>query len=360
MIKKKEDWNAMFKNIQNILPTRKMKFLFAQIAPMAAVNSFIIFVSVYYFEYGASATTTGSFIYKLGEFLTSYWYVLVIVFLIDCVLSFPLLIYLNFMYNKLLKEHQDKVNLKFSELDAPVVESRDARRRNLFNVINSAATRTYHAYGIGLTTLSSQEDDMIKGFVNDSIKVTLCMANPNIFKESVCVENIKKRYCGIASNLETCPSLNCEIDLWIENKIATFPQDLLDKYGVIFQQSCLKEYFGRDINYYSQIEQSYNDMKDIIRAVKDSMPPTEASKITERIDFRKVNSFLPFSMTIVDKDMPNAQMIVEYILPYTSKRIMLHIKKENFNNEFNYFSELYDKIYDKSVNVDPDEVVSPR
>jgi hypothetical protein len=259
----------------------------------------------------------------------------------------------NILTNDSVKQDKDKSSgtldascslVRVGNIDAIIVTEESEERNMLFKRMENSTTKTYRTYGIGLTTLSQREDFFDKLIAkNNDMDINICITNPNIFKDKACKDNIKNNYCTVLRIFQENHNQNsCQDISTLKHHLNTnceFPKDLLMKYDVLFNQKLLQKYVGRTIDYHANVTTSFANFKDIVSKLNGN---------GKRIYLHKINSFLPLSMTVVDEDENHGEMIVEYLLPYTKKRIMLHIKRETAREPFDSFCNLLDEIFDSS------------
>jgi|GEM_PF-6296479 len=253
-----------------------------------------------------------------------------------------------------LTEREEKITKK--EVNAEkegclftrLVEHEDTQREALFTVLNNSVSSSYKVYGIGLGKLSFDET-RIKNLINRGVNITLCMANPNIFRSIVCKENISNGYCEVLNNHFNnvkLPQTKDDVQSWLESN-CSFLKDYMKKYNVLLEQNHIGKYLNLT-DYHKDVSFSYEKIESIIDSIG-----KESNKGT--IKLGETNSFIPLSMTIADSEKDangqyneNAQMIIEYILPYTGKRLMIHILRKNEHEKFDSFVELFEKICENS------------
>lgn len=229
----------------------------------------------------------------------------------------------------------------FIDFDAIIIEYSDQLRDKKFAELNKRVTKTYSAYGIVLNSLSNHNEYIIKKYWENGVKVRLCLANPHIFRDNICLTNYTTGYCQCQKYIDKNSAdgtINANLSQKIKDNCDFSATDLLNKYKAVLNTQELADYLSSDDNNYEKtIKQNIKTLCSIMERHK--------PKGSGSIEVRKINSFIPLSMTIVDENLPSGQLIVEYLLPYTDRRVLLHIKKKNSKIEFECFSNLFNVLF---------------
>ena len=175
--------------------------------------------------------------------------------------------------------------------------------------MNKRAQKSLSIYGIGITSVS-KEKEMFDRILKDGGKVQLCMVDPDIFKSGVCKPG---------------PD-------------GTIPDCLLNDIKFCIYGEHMNEYM-RD-EYYEDMGRSYERLKKYKEHSKD---------LKGMFEVKILKSFIPLSINIINEDTEEAELIVEYSMPFTAKRLLMQLNQKSSCKYFNEIKEIFDEIWRKAV-----------
>lgn len=194
-------------------------------------------------------------------------------------------------------------------IPANIVTHLSPERREAFLEMNKRAQKSLSIYGIGITSVS-KEKEMFDRILKDGGKVQLCMVDPDIFKSGVCKPG---------------PD-------------GTIPDCLLNDIKFCIYGEHMNEYM-RD-EYYEDMGRSYERLKKYKEHSKD---------LKGTFEVKILKSFIPLSINIINEDTEEAELIVEYSMPFTAKRLLMQLNQKSSGIYFNEIKEIFDEIWRKAV-----------
>lgn len=207
---------------------------------------------------------------------------------------------------------EDTTKLLINEsnsIPANIVTHLSLGRREAFLEMNKRAKRSLSIYGIGITSVS-KEKEMFDRILKDGGKIRLCMVAPDIFKSDLCKP-------GPDGGVSGC---------------------LLDKLNFCIYGDHMNAYMRKE--YYEDMRRSYDRLKEYKESSKD-LEGTFEVKILE--------SFIPLSINIINEDTEEAELIVEYNMPFTSKRLLMRLDKKGSDRYYKEIKKIFDIIWEKAV-----------
>lgn len=193
---------------------------------------------------------------------------------------------------------------------AKIVRNRSSERHNTFQSMNERAENSLSIYGVGITSVS-QTTGLFDRILEAGGTVRLCMVNPCIFKEESCLDTSKT---AVESKL-------CEIE---NLKFCIYAKHI-------------DQYVRRD--YYDAIQRSYERIK----AYKE-----DAKGKKGKLEVKLLKSFIPISINIINEKTAKAELIVEYNMPFTSKRLLLNLNMKKHEEYYMQVKEVFDDIWNRA------------
>lgn len=191
---------------------------------------------------------------------------------------------------------------------ARIVTHRSPERRTAFLEMNKRARQSLSIYGIGITSVS-KEDEMLDRILAGGGTIRLCMASPEIFKPGV---------CGPGPD-------------------GAVPECLLTDTNFCVYGEHMNEYMRAE--YYEDMRRSYKRLKDYRETAKDKGGSFE---------IKVLKSFIPLSINIINEDTEDAELIVEYNMPFTSKRLLMCLNQKESGDYYHQIKEIFDVIWGKA------------
>ena len=65
-------------------------------------------------------------------------------------------------------------------------------------------------------------------------------------------------------------------------------------------------------------------------------------------EMRLLKSFIPVSINIINEATEQAELIAEYTMPFTQKKLLLQLNKEKHEDYYEQVKEVFDIIWDKA------------
>lgn len=189
-----------------------------------------------------------------------------------------------------------------------IVSHLSTERRSAFLKMNERARQSLSIYGIGITSVS-KEKDMFDRVLAGGGAIRLCMASPEIFKPGV---------CGPGPD-------------------GTIPECFLADMNFCVYGEHMNEYMRAE--YYEDMRRSYKRLKDYRESARGKGGSFEV---------KVLKSFIPLSINIINEGTEDAELIVEYDMPYTAKRLLMHLKQRESGDYYHQIKEIFDVIWGKA------------
>lgn len=254
-----------------------------------------------------------------------------------------------FAYKKTMKSLSKKEEISSdsfeNKIDAYIVDAGDNKSRDQKYVsVNNHVKKSYWVYGTCLNTIASEREHALKAMADSNIDVRLCMINPEIAIDKLCERTIEAERCvlyDVCADMQQDVTLkNKKLEGLIKEKLKG-KEDFLDFHQIIIKSNYFKEYFNTNTNYQNKIISSNADLLAIIKKIKDGNKKAQ-------IELRQMSSFMPMSITIADAEEDNGEMVVEFYVPYTPKRVIIDISKSTKKDWFEAFVEFYKEVWSKA------------
>lgn len=251
------------------------------------------------------------------------------------------------MEKKRTDKTEDKLEVKQEELpkgmiNAFIVEQDEPSRNDKFKGVNHNVKRDYWVLGVSLESIVGREKTLEK-MAKDNINIRLCMMNPNIAVDSLCVDSVEQNVCVILKNLvEEIKNGTVEQNV-ISDKMKKINNydDLSALYHILINAIHFKEYYFTDTDYKGRVKNSYENLKRIKRGI-------QKKGFGNFFDLKVADSFMPMSLTITDAHEESGRMVVEFHLPFTQYKVLFEINKRDNEKFFNVFVEFYDVIWNRA------------
>ena len=95
--------------------------------------------------------------------------------------------------------------------------------------------------------------------------------------------------------------------------------------------------------YYDEINRSYKRIKEYKEIAKEK---------AGNFEFKLLKSFIPMSINIINENTKKAELIIEYNMPFTSKRLMLSLNIEKHKDYYKQVKNVFDDIWNKAEELD--------
>lgn len=227
------------------------------------------------------------------------------------------------------------------KIDAFVVAQDADARDEKFKKINKDVKKTYWVLGVGLTSMVTQEP-MLKRMANDNIRIRLCMMDPDIIVEDLCLNSFNNNACNLKDLMEKIKTDQIEIsDLKKEFENLENCKDMLEIYHILINVFHFKEYYDTDTDYKNTIKISCKNLKEIRSTIV-----REHDQYSFELGI--ADSFMPMSLTIVDAEEEFGRMIVEFHLPFMQYRVLFEINKKDNEDLFGVFVKFYKIVWERA------------
>lgn len=225
-------------------------------------------------------------------------------------------------------------------IEAFIVEQNDDSRDEKFNDINKNVNNTYWVLGVSLTSIVHREQ-VLKEMAEKNVKIRICMMNPNIAVENLCLSSMENNTCLLEDLIEEIKNGTIEKKNLKEKASCNKEcKSLLNLYNVLIDVVHFNNYYDTVTDYKEKIAQSYKDLTRIKNSI------TQKCGV-DSFELKTSNSFIPISMTITDAESENGRMIVEFHLPFTQFKVLFEIHKTNNLELFDVFVGFYKKIMEE-------------
>lgn len=227
------------------------------------------------------------------------------------------------------------------KIDAFIVEQDARSRDDKFNDINANVQKTYWVLGVSLTSMVDRET-MLKKMAQKNIHTKLCMMNPDITVENLCISSVNNETCNLSYLAEKIKSGQMKKeDITLEFKKMNNCKDMLEIYHVLINAIHFNQYYMTDTDYTNRIKDSYKNLKRI------------RSTITKEhgydsFELKVADSFMPMSLTIADAEEECGRLVVEFHLPFTQYKVLFEISKKNNGELFDVFVDFYKTVWNRA------------
>lgn len=241
------------------------------------------------------------------------------------------------------KEKKGPQALPEGKIETFIVEQDARSRDDKFNDINENVKKTYWVLGIGLTSMESRES-MLRKMAENHIHIRLCMMDPDIAVENLCLSSVDNETCNLLHLREKFKNGQMKKeDIKSEFKDMPNCKDMLDIYHVLINAMHFNEYYMTDTDYKGRIQVSYKNLK----RIKNSIVHKYGSASFE---LKVTDSFMPMSLTIADAKEEDGRMVVEFHLPFTQYKVWFEISKRDNGELFKVFADFYETVWKRASN----------
>lgn len=276
-----------------------------------------------------------------GKYIQNITYVFFSLVVVLTILFICVCIYVYIKKRKIKKSE----DLPEGKIDAFVVEQDAESRDEKFNDINKNVKKTYWVLGVSLTSMVDREA-MLKRMVNNHIHIRLCMMDPDIVVEDLCLSSADNNACNLNYLLEKIKNGQMGMnDIKSEFKDMKNCKDMLEIYHILISAIHFKEYYDTDTDYKNRLMDSYKNLKEIRNTIVQ-----EHEKYFFELGI--ADSFMPISLTIVDAEEEFGRMVVEFHLPFTQYRVLFEINKEDNNDLFSVFVQFYNIVWERAKKIE--------
>lgn len=282
-----------------------------------------------------------------AEYIQNITYAVIGIVVVLTIFSIGLCIYIFIKQRKtkqtknLSEASEQSGDLPEGKIDAFIVEQDAEARDEKYKKINKNVKKTYWVLGVSLNSLSSQES-MLKKMANNNIRIRLCMMDPDIVVEDLCLNSLDNDACNLKEVMEKIKNDQIKInDLKEEFENLKNCKDMLEIYHILINVIHFKEYYDTDTDYKNTIKISCQNLKEI------------RSNIVRKHDqytfeLGIADSFMPMSLTIVDAEEEYGRMVVEFHLPFTQYRVLFEINKKDNDDLFGVFLKFYRIVWERA------------
>jgi len=215
---------------------------------------------------------------------------------------------------EILNPNETELNIgSKSRVISSIVTNQSDQRSAAFLQMNGRAESSLSIYGIGITSVSKRTD-LFDRILQNGGKIRLCMVDLEVFKQNVCIQTgkgpsgTKAVGCGL-ENIHFC-IYSPHIDDYIRNE------------------------------YYDDIRKSFERLQ------------TYKNRLSEndriRFEIKLLKSFIPISINIINDETDKAELIAEYTMPFTKKRLLLQLNKHKHEDYYEQVKEVFDVIWDRA------------
>lgn len=145
-------------------------------------------------------------------------------------------------------------------IEAFIVEQNDDARDEKFNDINKNVNNTYWVLGVSLTSIVDREQ-VLKEMAKKNVKIRICMMNPNIAVENLCLSSMENNTCLLEDLIEEIKNGKIEKNNLKEQASCNKEcKSLLNLYNVLIDVVHFNNYYDTVTDYKEKIAQSYKDL----------------------------------------------------------------------------------------------------
>ncbi len=206
------------------------------------------------------------------------------------------------------------INLGEDGVVAQIVSNQSSDRNIAFYEMNKRVQDSLSIYGVGITSVS-RNTELFDKILDSGGTVRLCMVNPCVFKMKSCLNTeetgMDKEWCEIEDS-NFCIYAN-HIDHYVRKE------------------------------YYEDIKRSYKRIKEYKEIAKEK---------TGNFEVKLLKSFIPMSINIINENTEKAELIIEYNMPFTSKRLLLSLNMEKHKDYYTQVKTVFDDIWNRAEELD--------
>lgn len=217
--------------------------------------------------------------------------------------------YRSFINKTLLNGVDFSVKIKDTGVNAKIVSHQSSERNIAFYEMNERIKSSLSIYGVGITNVS-RNTELFDRVLENGGEIHLCMVNPELFKSMNCLDQGDKS-CNI-EHLKFC---------------------IYSKH--------IDEYVRKE--YYEEIQRSYKRLKEYRDHVKEK---------SGNFVLKLINSFVPMSINIINENSKDAELIIEYNMPFTTKRFLLRLTKKDSDEYYTQVKNIFEDIWNRSEEID--------
>lgn len=268
--------------------------------------------------------------------------VLAIMFILTILFIISIIILIIRQRKKVKKEDSKDLNESDTKIVAHIIDaSNDKARNGIYLNVNQGVQKSYKVYGTSLHSIANDHEDMLLKMAENNVNIKLCMMNPDITDDELCKKLIEKDLCVMSKFFDAEEN---SMDNFKEKKSKVLKNynDPLNKLKIYISTCYIKDYFNTATDYKQRLKSSYEDLNAIVMKIK--------NKGHDEAEIRIKNSFIPISITIADAENEFGKMVVEFYIPYTSKRVLIELNKQQHENLFNGFLEFYESLWNSDKN----------
>ena len=228
------------------------------------------------------------------------------------------------------KNSMSNISNNNSLISAKVIEHLGDERRKAFNELRQNITKGDEIWilGTGVTSFLNDRENL-EIYLKNGARIKILMLNDRLLRNTrECQEElfIKKNFAKI-TNLEELNKLGADVLCDIES------------YNFLIQKKHFDKYFGRK-NYHQDVQESYQIIEKLKKQIIEDNWEGE-------LKAKHFKSFLPLSMTAIKTDT-NKKMIIEFILPFSDKRLMVKSSSNENKEIYDLFIEFFNNTWKNS------------
>lgn len=245
---------------------------------------------------------------------------------------------LSMLLARLIKETKSEILAPNNNmiLSATVVGHLSTERQKIFDRLyhNVDKGDTIKILGTGVTNFLGNEE-RIHGYLKDGNKIEVLMVNNNIIKDD----------------------LHCTSDVFINNInyfAKTNTVELIDK-DLKVHCYLANTNFLIDKNHFNNYHKraNYNDnVAQSVALIKKYRQDDISEKFKGSLLAKHFCSFTPLSITaILKNDKKKNDLLAEFIIPFTEKRIIIHSTYNENHTVFDLFMDFFDSTWTKAIDI---------
>jgi hypothetical protein len=228
----------------------------------------------------------------------------------------------NLKTSRLVQENEARI------IRAKVIEHSSEERRVAFNQLRQNITTGDEIWilGTGVTSFLNDRENL-ESYLRNGARIRILMINDKLLKNSKeCINSLaSNNSVQDKSTLERI--LVCDIENW----------------NFLIRKKHFDNYFKRE-GYHEDVSNSYNIIDTMQKKIKDE-------SWDGSLDARHFLSFLPLSMTAIRTKAENRKMIIEFVLPFTEKRILLNSSSGENGELYELFIDFFTSTWKRSKNI---------
>ncbi|GEM_PF-4741360 len=224
-----------------------------------------------------------------------------------------------------------------SLISAKVIEHLSDERGKAFNDLRQNISKGDEIWilGTGVTSFLNEKENL-EIYLKNGARIKILMINNKLLRNTrECQGELGiMNYIVHSNNIENLPLIEQEVLCDIDN------------YNFLIKKKHFDKYFSRE-NYHEDIQESYHIIEKMQKKIIDN-------NWDGNLEAKHFLSFMPLSMTAIITST-NKKMIIEFILPFSEKRLMIKSSSIENTKIFDLFIKFFKDTWRNSKKIEQNE-----